>query len=149
MTVLYCTAENLEDYVLAAYLDKAEEVNPGIVGRTIAAVSSEILEAVAQGGHAVPDGQDSALLRRICAVISSYRTIGDITTLMDTEASSGNEWLPLQKLFDGAVKDLGLVRNGKLDPYPDIDTEDTSLGDTGISVSAPPAMFGHDRWKGF
>jgi hypothetical protein len=144
MTVLYCTEADLKDYILEAYLDKLEEINPGICSRTLENVSAEILEAIHQGGHTIPETGYSAILKRICAVMTAYRCVGDITTLMDTEASSGNEWIPLQRLFEKSEKHLDKIREGKLDPYPA-----SANGDTGISVSAPDAMFGPSTWEKF
>jgi len=144
MTVLYCTEADLKDYILTGYLDKLEEINPGICSRTLENVSAEILEAIWQGGHSIPETGSSAMLKRICAVMTAYRCVGDITTLMDTEASSGNEWIPLQRMFEKSEKDLDKIREGRLDPYPG-----SVSGDTGISVSAPAAIFGPSTWENF
>lgn len=144
MKVLYCTESDLTEYILEAYLEKIEDINYGTTGRTLENVSGEITEAIAQGGFSVPEGGSSAVLKRICAVMTAYRIVGDITSLMDSEASSGNEWLPLQRLHSKAEKDLDKIREGKLDPYPE-----SSDGDTGISVSAPSPMFGSDLWEKF
>jgi len=144
MTVLYCTEADLKDYILMTYLDKLEEINPGICSRTLENVSAEILEAIYQGSHSIPETGSSAMLKRICAVMTAYRCVGDITTLMDSEASSGNEWIPLQRLYEKSEKDLDKIREGRLDPYPA-----SVNGDTGISVSAPAAMFGPSAWENF
>ena len=144
MTVLYCTESDLRDYILPAYLDKIEEINPGTSSRALENVSAEILEAIYQGGHTIPDTGSSAILKRICAVMTAYRCVGDITTLMDSEASSGNEWLPLQRLYEKSEKDLDKIREGRLDPYPG-----STNADTGISVSAPAAIFGPSVWENF
>ncbi|NDY73980.1 hypothetical protein DO021_19615 [Desulfobacter hydrogenophilus] len=141
MTVLYCTETDLKEYLLQAYLDKIEQINPGTVGRTLSNVSLEIREAILQGEHTIPETESSAVLKRICAVITAWRCVGDITSLMNTEAGSNNEWIPLQRLFDQSRKDLDSIRSGKLMPYPE-----TDAGDPGISVSAPAVLFGPDTW---
>jgi hypothetical protein len=140
----YCTAADLEDYILAAYLTRVEEINPGAIGRTLAEVSAEIREAVVQGEHTIPESGTSAVLKRICAVITAYRCVGNITSLVDTAAGSNNEWLPLQRLFDKSQRDLEQIRAGRLMPFPDQDA-----GDSGVSVSAPAPMFGPDKWEDF
>ena len=145
MTFYYCTADDLKEYLLQAYLDKIEEINPGTVSRTLGNVSGEITEAILQGGYAVPDTPSSELLKRICAVTTAYRCVGDITSLMDSEAGSGNEWIPLQRQFDLAQKDLDKIRSGNLDPFPASD----DAGDIGISVSAPTPKFGAELWEKF
>ena len=73
MTVLYCTESDLKDYILAAYLDKLEEINPGVCSRTLENVSAEILEAIYQGSHTIPETGSSAMLKRICAVMTAYQ----------------------------------------------------------------------------
>lgn len=142
--MIYCTASDLEDYVLAQYLVKVEELNPGSVARHIGRVSAEIDEALLVGGYTVPEENNSALLTRICAVMSAWRSIGEITSLMDTEASSANEWLPLQRLNTRSENQLDKIRDGKLNPVPENTTEDC-----GIEVSAPPAIFSHEKWEKF
>ena len=143
----YCDENELKKYVLRQYLDVVEEKNPGSIAEHIEGVSGEISEAVLQGGSTIPQVNTSATLRRICAVMVCMRCIGEITSLMSSESSSNNEWLPLQKLNTRAEKDLDSVRDGKLDPFPDA-TVSTS-GDIGISVSAPPSMFGNKAWERF
>ena len=113
----YCQATDLKGYVLQNYLDKVEELNPGSVQGHIDQASAEIDEALAQGGYAAPEGGASAALKRICAVMAAWRSIGQITSLMSSEASSNNEWLPLQRLNSRAEKDLDAIRAGKLDPF--------------------------------
>jgi hypothetical protein len=140
----YCDASELTKYVLQAYLDKVDELNPGSVDGHIAGVSAEISEALMQGGYVLPEEQNtSALLTRVCAVMAAYRSIGGITSVISTEASSGNEWIPLQRLNTRAEKDLDLVRAGKLDPFP------TESSGGGISVKAPKPIFTGHLWDRF
>lgn len=141
--MIYCTPTNLNDYVLAQYLAKVEELNPGSVTRHISQVSSEIDEALLVGGYTQPTENNSALLTRVCAVMSAWRCIGQITSLMDTEAASENEWLPLQRLNTRCEKELDRIREGKLDPVPD----NSSTDDCGIEVSAPEAIFTPAKWE--
>lgn len=74
----------------------ARSRTPGIVERTIEAVSGEVGDALSyrypQPWPYVPE-----LVRYIAAVISAYRVVEAITSLVNTEASSDNEWIPLQK----------------------------------------------------
>ena len=142
----YCDENELSKYVLQEYLDVVEQKNPGSVAGHIVSVSAEISEAVLQGGFTVPAVNTSATLTRICAVMTCMRCIGEITSLMSSDASSNNEWLPLQKLNTRAEKDIDKIREGKLDPFP---TPAESTSDSGISVSAPPAKFGSKLWEMF
>jgi len=142
--VEYCTTTDLQDYLLAQYLAKIEELSPGSADRQLAAVSAEISEALLQGGYEIPDVNTSATLRRICAVMVDWRLVGEITSLMDTEASSGNEWLPLQRLSTRAEKDLDAIRQGKLDPFPS-----RSESNDEVLVSAPQQLFSPEKWRLF
>ena len=142
--MIYCTADILTDFVLAQYLAKVEELNPGSVDRHIGQVSEEIDEALLVGGYSIPTENNSATLTRMCAVMAAWRCIGEITSLMDTEAASDNEWLPLQKLNTRAEKELDKIRDGKLNPVPDNSTDDC-----GIEVSAPEPIFTREKWETF
>jgi len=141
---MYCTSDDLKDYLLEQYLAKIEELKPGSSDRHIANVSAEIDEALLQGGFEVPEENTSAMLTRISAVMCDWRLVGEITSLMDTEASSANEWLPLQKLYLRAEKDLDKIREGKLNPFPSDGGDDS-----GIEVSAPDRIFTADKWGKF
>ena len=142
----YCAQTDLADYILAAYLDKVEEISPGSAAKQIANVSAEIEECIAIGGYTVP-AATTAMLKRICSVLSAWRCVGEITSLMSTEAASQNDWLPLQRLTTHAEKDLRDIRDGKLDPVPALSSVETGGGD--IQISAPARMFTDDMLKGY
>ena len=141
---MYCTADDLKDYLLEQYLTKIEEMKPGSSDRHIVKVSDEIDEALLQGGFEVPAVNTSAMLTRICAVMCDWLLVGEITSLMATEGSTDNEWIPLQKLYLRAEKDLDKVREGKLNPFPSEGGDDS-----GIEVSAPDQIFTSDKWGMF
>ena len=79
-----CTRAHIIDLLHAGYVAACEEQNPGIVERTIA------------------------------AVISAYRTVEAITTLVDTEGNTANEWIPLQKQWKYCTALLEDIASGKL-----------------------------------
>jgi len=141
---VYCTYDDLQDFLIEQYLNKIEELKPGSSVRQIENISAEIDEALLQGGFDIPDVNKSAILTRICAVMTDWRLVGEITSLMDTEAPSGNEWLPLQRLYRRAEKDLDKIREGKLNPFPSAGGDDS-----GIMVSAPDRIFTADKWRMF
>lgn len=141
---MYCTTDDLEDYLLEQYLTKVEDLKPGSADRHIAKVSAEIDEALLQGGFDVPETNTSAMLTRICAVMCDWLLVGEITSLMASEGSVDNEWIPLQKLYLRAEKDLDKIREGKLNPFPSEGGDDSS-----IEVSAPDQIFTSDKWKCF
>lgn len=141
--MVWCDITELSQYVLQEYLDAVDDKNPGSVLGHIERVSAEIDEALGQGGFAIPESPVSATLTRICAVMAGWRSIGEITSLMDSEASSGNEWLPLQRLNTRSEKDLEQIRAGKLDPFPGADDG------PGITVVTQAKIFGADLWETF
>ena len=110
--MLLCDQENITDLLHAAYVVACEEQNPGLVNRTIAAVSGEIGDALAYR-YPQPWPQVPELVRYIAAVISAYRVVKAITTLVDSEASTDNEWLPLQKQWKYCTDLLASIAAGK------------------------------------
>uniref|UniRef100_UPI0004819843 hypothetical protein n=1 Tax=Desulforegula conservatrix TaxID=153026 RepID=UPI0004819843 len=105
-------------------------------------------DAIRQGGYEIPD-QPTATITRICAVLSAWRCIAEITSLMDSEASSNNQWLPLQRLASRADKDLDSIRAGKLSPGISVSQDPAPEPDSGISVVAPKPMFDTSMWEKF
>lgn len=108
-----CDRAAIVDLLHVKYVEACEKQNPGLVERTIDAVSGEVGDALSyrypQPWPWVPE-----LVRYIAAVISAYRVVEAITSLVDTESSADNEWLPLQsqwKHCNGLLKD---IRDGKL-----------------------------------
>ena len=112
MCMILCSREHIFDLLHARYVEACEKQNPGLVERTIEAVSGEIGDALSyrypQPWPYVPE-----LVRYIAAVISAYRVVEAITSLVDTEASSANEWLPLQKQWKYVTELLEDIISGK------------------------------------
>lgn len=76
-----CNRDNIIDLLHADYVAACEEQTPGIVERTIEAVSGEVGDALSyrypQPWPYVPE-----LVRYIAAVISAYRVVEAITSLV-------------------------------------------------------------------
>ncbi len=111
--MLLCDRAAIVDLLHAKYVEACEKQNQGIVERTIEAVSGEIGDALSyrypQPWPSVPE-----LVRYIAAVLSAYRVVEAITSLVSSEAGDNNEWIPLQsqwKHCNGLLKD---IRDGKL-----------------------------------
>lgn len=124
-----CTRDHIIDLLHAEYVAACEEQNPGLVERTIEAVSGEIGDALSyrypQPWPFVPE-----LVRYIAAVISAYRVVEAITSLVSTEASADNEWIPLQKQWKYVTDLLEDIVRGRLklpldEAHPD--REDASV----------------------
>ena len=140
----YCDETDLNIYLLSGYLKKIEEINPGSTARHIEQVSAEIDEAL-RANYELPLESAPATLRRICAVIAAWRLVGEITTLMETDASNANEWLPLQTLYRQALKDLEAIRAGR--PGYGLDVGAPEAG--GVDVSTSERLFTDEVWRKF
>lgn len=110
--MLLCRREHIVDLLHAKYMEACEKQNPGLVERTIEAVSGEVSDALSyrypQPWPYVPE-----LVRYIVAVISAYRVVEAITSLVDTEESGDNEWIPLQKQWKYCTDLLEDIVSGK------------------------------------
>ena len=91
--MLLCRREHILDLLLVKYVDACEKQNPGLVDRTIEAVSGEIADAL------------------------SYRypqpVVEAVTSLVDTEETGNNEWIPLQKQWKYCTELLEDIASGK------------------------------------
>lgn len=113
MCMILCSREHIVDLLHAKYVEACEKQNPGLVERTIEAVSGEIGDALSyrypQPWPYVPE-----IVRYIAAVTSAYRVVEGITSLVDTEESGDNEWIPLQKQWKYCMDLLDQIAKGKL-----------------------------------
>lgn len=111
--MILCERQNLIDLLHVKYVEACGKQNPELVERTIEAVSGEIGDMLSyrypQPWPYVPE-----MIRYIAAVISAYRVVEAITSLVDTEASSDNEWIPLQKQWKYVTDLLEDIAKGKL-----------------------------------
>ena len=113
MCMILCSREHIVDLLHAKYVAACEKQNPVLVERTIEAVSGEIGDALSyrypQPWPYVPE-----IVRYIAAVTSAYRVVEAITSLVDTEQSGDNEWIPLQKQWKYCMDLLDQIARGKL-----------------------------------
>ncbi len=100
---MYSSQGQIEKYVYKPFLEAAESKIPGVIQETIANVSAEIDERLSKR-WVVPFGTTPALVAHICSVLSAWRIVGALTSLMDTEAQSDNQWIPLQKEWQKALE---------------------------------------------
>jgi phage gp36-like protein len=137
--MLLCTPDNLADYLLAAFLAAAEGQNPGLAERQIEAVSGEILNLLTPR-YPLPWPETPSVVRYIAAVFASYRTAGAITTLVNTEGQTENEWIPLQKEYKRADALLKDIATGKIK----LALDEVALGEfeePSIAVVSPGPYF--------
>lgn len=136
--MLLCQREHIIDLLHAKYVAACEKQNPGIVERTIDAVSGEIADLLSyrylQPWPYVPE-----LIRYCAAVISAYRVVEAITTLVKTEAQADNEWIPLQKQWKQCLEWLDDIAKGKL-KLP-LEESHADREDAGIAVISRKPFF--------
>ena len=111
--MILCEREHLIDLLHLQYVEACEEQNPGLVQRTLEAVSGEIGDALSYR-YPQPWPNVPELVRYIAAVVSAYRVVEAITSLVDSEASSDNEWIPLQKQWKYVTDLLEDIVRGRL-----------------------------------
>ena len=136
--MLLCDRAAIIDLLHEAYVAASEEQNPGLVERTIAAVSGEVADALSyrypQPWPSVPD-----LVRYIAAVLSAYRVVKAMTGLVNTESGSDNDWIPLQQQWKRCTALLEDFASGKQKlPLPEAnpDREEAS-----VAVASPGPFF--------
>ena len=111
--MLLCERQNITDLLHVKYVEACERQNPELVERTIAAVSGEIGDMLSYR-YPQPWPYIPELIRYCCAVISAYRIVEAITSLVDTEDGRDNEWLPLQKQWKEVLNLLEDIAKGRL-----------------------------------
>ena len=136
--MLFCNRHHIIDLLHEKYVEACEGQNAGLVERTIEAVSGEVGDALSyrypQPWPYVPE-----LVRYITAVISAYRVVEAITSLVSTEASSDNEWIPLQKQWKYCTDLLEDIAKGKL-KLP-LEEANPDRENAEVAVVAPPRFF--------
>ncbi|MDE5831725.1 MAG: DUF1320 domain-containing protein [Desulfovibrio sp.] len=134
--MILCGRDHIIDLLHVKYVEACEEQNPGLVVRTIEAVSGEIGDALSyrypQPWPYVPE-----LVRYIAAVISAYRVVEAITTLVDTEATDNNEWIPLQKQWKYVTDLLEDIVRGRLKLPLDEDNPDREEASVAVVTRKP------------
>lgn len=136
--VSLCTPEDIKDFLLSEYVEACEKQNPGITTRTITAVSGEVSDLL---HHRYPQPWDRvpAVIVYIVSVISAYRVVEAITSLVTTENAVENEWIPLQKEWKRATQMLDEIAAGyrKLP----LDAVDEDREDASISITTTSKYF--------
>lgn len=107
----YAGPEHVTDLILAAVADAAEALNDDLVARCLADATGEVSSLLARR-YRQPFSPVPAVIRWITSVIAAWRVVGAITSLMDSEASSDNQWIPIQKQYDQAWKLLNELADG-------------------------------------
>ncbi|CAN2042516.1 putative DUF1320 domain-containing protein [Candidatus Magnetomoraceae bacterium gMMP-15] len=139
----YCTTQDIADYILQQYLDKLEEMNPGVLTRRMEAVFEEIDSGISSK-YSLPLEFVPARLRRIAAVLAGYRAIGAITSLIETEAGTENQFLYLQREYMRVVKELNEIKEACSEGEDVLELEESS---NIIQVSTKNRIFTNSVWE--
>lgn len=110
---LYTDKLGVCDYILEAYITACEEQNEGITDRMIIAISKEMAELLSVR-FKLPFYTVPSVIRRIASVFVAYQIVQAITSLVTTEASNENEWIPLQQQWKACKKLLDDIIAGKI-----------------------------------
>jgi len=84
----------------------------------------------------VPD-----LLRYITSVIAAYRIVQAITSLVDTEGSTDNEWIPLQRQWKHVTTMLNDLVDGRLKLPPPAVELNPDREEASVAVVTRPPLF--------
>ena len=97
----YAEPRHVTDLILKEVSSAAEALNADLVTRCLADATGEVASMLAiryrQPFSPVPE-----IIRWITSVIAAWRVVGAITSLMDTEAATDNQWISIQKQYDRA-----------------------------------------------
>ncbi len=109
----YARPDHVTDLILKEVAQAAEALNDDLVERCLADATGEVSSLLAirypQPFNPVPE-----IIRWITSVIAAWRVVGAITSLMDTEAASDNQWLPIQTQYKKAWALLDDLAKGRL-----------------------------------
>ncbi|MGE4319629.1 MAG: phage protein Gp36 family protein [Deferribacterales bacterium] len=110
---MYCTVDDIKKYIDDELVERITEAYAGRIEQHISDVSSEI-DDVLRGRYILPLTSTPAVINRCCSVLTAYRTLGGITGVMETDKTTDNALMYLQKQSDSANKLLESIRDGKL-----------------------------------
>jgi len=135
----YCRPEHVTDLILVDVAEAAEALNADLVARCITDATGEVASLLAiryrQPFSPVPE-----IIRWITSVIAAWRTVGAITSLMDTEAASDNQWLPIQTQYKRAWELLEDLAKGRI-KLPAADGLDPDRETPHVAVVSPGPYF--------
>jgi len=109
----YAEPRHVTDLILAQVTEAAEALNADLVARCLADATGEVASLLAIR-YPQPFSPAPEIIRWITAVIAAWRVVGAITSLMDTEAATDNQWLPIQTQYKRAWALLEDYAKGRL-----------------------------------
>ena len=135
----YCQDRHVTDLILTQVATAAEALNSDLVERAMADATAEV-SSLLSCRYRQPFEPVPAIIRWITSVIAAWRVVGAITSLMDTEASSDNQWLPIQKQYNRAWDLLEQLAAGRI-KLGQADEGDPDREKPHAAVVAPKPIF--------
>lgn len=138
----YCELADLYDVIPKGYLDAADKVTPGIVGRKIESVSRVIDDGLRQH-YELPLQEVPETIKQMAVVMAAYEAVGGITAVKK-EGGNDNKLLVLQDLYKQARTDLAAIRSGKMKLSQP--SEAATDSPTGMAVVSRKSRFDFTGW---
>ena len=135
----YATRRHVTDLILTEVASAAEALNDDLVDRCLIDATGEVSSLLA-ARYRQPFSPVPEIIRWITSVIAAWRVVGAITSLMDTEASSDNQWLPIQTQYKRAWELLDELAKGRT-KLPAADGTDPDREVAHAAVKSPGNYF--------
>ena len=135
----YATPRHVTDLILSEVSEAAEALNDDLVARCLIDATEEVGSLLA-ARYRQPFSPVPQIIRWITSVIAAWRVVGAITSLMDTEAASDNQWLPIQTQYKKAWELLEELAKGRI-KLPAADGTDPDRETAHAAVVTPPNYF--------
>ena len=130
MAASYCTGADLSEILLQAYLDKAEELSPGIIARAVSSANAKVEDAL-RPVYVLPLATVPDTLRQISATLAAHQVVGAITSLLNE-----SDFAYLLDQVREARKRLDRIRDGRDDLGLDR-LGAKSVSDSSVAVITP------------
>jgi len=135
----YAEPRHVTDLILKEVATAAEALNADLVNRCLDDATGEVA-SILSIRYRQPFSPVPEIIRWITSVIAAWRVVGAITSLMDTEAATDNQWIPIQKQYERAWKLLEDYAKGRL-KLPAADGTDPDRETPHAAVVAPGNYF--------
>lgn len=137
---MYCTIDDVKKYLDGKIVDQIVDQRVGFIDEHIADVTSEINDYL-RGRYVLPLSSTPAVVNRCCAVLVAYRTLGGITGVVDTDATTNNALMYLQKQATAAEKLLSSIKDGEMNLGLEEASTDSGSSDNEVLVITPKRTF--------
>ena len=135
----YASPRHVTDLILAEVASAAEALNDDLVARCLDDATGEVSSLLA-ARYRQPFSPVPQIIRWITSVIAAWRVVGAITSLMDTEAATDNQWLPIQTQYKRAWELLEELAKGRI-KLPAADGTDPDREKAHAAVVSPGDYF--------